>query len=310
MCEFILPPKLGVGFTYQPGLHAAIEVANDLIDFFEISPDLLCHERVSEGNRILDYHPQLLAEALHWCGGRPIVVHGLGLSIGSVSGWNKSYLRILDILQAQHPFIWHSEHLGFLMTTNPDGHPLHIGVPLPLPFTDEALDLLVPRIVALGRRYKMPFLLENTTYYLPNLLNDGGRDEVAFLNDLTERSGCGLLLDLYNFYCNAVNFEFDPIESLTRLRLDRVVEIHVAGGVVHDGFLMDVHSDTVPVPVWELLDWVTPRTPHLAGIVYEVLEQALPIIGVDSIRQQLEQVRQAWHQYATIQTLGGSYVAT
>jgi uncharacterized protein (UPF0276 family) len=107
---------------------------------------------------------------------------------------------------------------------------LHVGVQLPLPFTEEALAVVAPRATALTARYGVPFLLENTTYYLPGLLTDGGRDEVAFLNDLTERSGCGLLLDLYNLHCNAVNFGFDAVEALSRLRLDRVVEIHVAGG--------------------------------------------------------------------------------
>jgi hypothetical protein len=61
-----------------------------------------------------------------------------------------------------------------------------------------------------------------------------------------EYTRCGLLLDLYHLHCNAVNFGFDAVEALSRLRLDRVVEIHVAGGTTHDGFLMDVHRDVVP----------------------------------------------------------------
>jgi uncharacterized protein (UPF0276 family) len=292
--SFVPPPKLGVGFTYQPGLRAALPVCQDLIDFFELSPDLLCREGRPGNGSGLHYHPQLLAEALEGCAEKPLVVHGLGLSIGSVSGWNNSYLRILDILHSRRPFVWHSEHLGFFKATDPDGRSLHSGIPLPLPFTEEALDLLVPRAEALGGRYGVPFLLENLTYYLPGLPRDGGRDEIAFLNDLTERSGCGLLLDLYNFHCNAVNFGFDAREALARLRLDRVVEIHVAGGSSHDGFLLDVHSDAVPEPVWDLLEWAAPRTPHLSGIVYELLEQALPIMGVEGIHRELERVLQIW----------------
>ncbi len=288
-----------MGFTYQHGLLTAIKAGLDLIDFLEVSPDLLCHERVDGGERVLAYHPTLLAEALDWAAQRPIVVHGLGLSIGSASGWNEGYLRILDILHAQQPFVWHSEHLGFLLTTYPNGRPLHAGVPLPLPFTEEALDLVVPRAEALGKRYGVPFLLENLTYYLPGLPADRGRDEVAFLNDLTERSGCGLLLDLYNLHCNALNFGFDPIEALSRLRLDRVIQIHLAGGASYGGFTMDVHSDAVPEPVWDLLAWVAPRTPHLAGIVYELLEQALPIVGVEGICRQLERARGIWERFFT-----------
>jgi uncharacterized protein (UPF0276 family) len=234
-------------------------------------------------------------------------VHGLGLSIGTVAGWNDDYVHILDTLHQQQPFLWHSEHLGFLLATTSHGRRLHAGVQLPLPFTEEALMVVAPRAAALTARYGVPFLLENTTYYLPGLLADGGRDEVAFLNDLTERSGCGLLLDLYNLHCNAVNLGFDALEALSRLRLDRVVEIHVAGGTTSDGFLMDVHSDVVPEAVWTLLEWIVPRAPHLAGIVYELLDQALPIVGAAGIRRQLERLYNIWEHAQTVAYHGGAY---
>ena len=64
MTTFSSLPKLGVGLNYQPGLRAALGSLGDLIDFFEISPDLLCRERVRDGERALDYHPALLDEAL------------------------------------------------------------------------------------------------------------------------------------------------------------------------------------------------------------------------------------------------------
>jgi uncharacterized protein (UPF0276 family) len=289
------PQALGVGFTYQRGLRRQLGAGCDLIDFFELSPDVLCHERVRDGARALEFDAGLLDDALSATAERPIVVHGLGLSIGSASGWNEGYLRVLDELHARRSFVWHSEHLAFLLTTAPDGQPLHTGVPLPLPFTDEALALVAPRAAALGARYaETPFLLENFTYYLPDLPRDGSRDEVAFLNALTARSGCGLLLDLYNFHCNAMNFGFDPKAALARLDLSRVVEIHLAGGALHDGFWTDVHSREVPAPVWELLDWVVPRAPQLCGIVYEVMEEAVPLLGVDAIARQLERAQRTW----------------
>jgi uncharacterized protein (UPF0276 family) len=306
---FVPPPKVGVGFTYGPALHAAITANEDLIDFLEVSPDVLCHERVRRNRRVLAYQPDLLADALRWATRYPMVVHGLGLSIGSVCGWNESYLGILDAFHRRCPFAWHSEHLGFLLTESAEGRPLHTGIPLPLPFTEEALGVLVPRAAALVRRYGVPFLLENLTYYLPGLPAEGGRDEIAFLNDLTEQSGCGLLLDLYNFHCNAVNFGFDAGEALGRLRLDRVVEIHLAGGASHDGFLLDVHSRAVPEPVWELLDLVAPRAPHLAGIVYELMERALPLVGADGIRRQLERARGVWERHGTTGDGGGEHGA-
>jgi uncharacterized protein (UPF0276 family) len=295
MDALVPPRKRGVGFSYLPGITAALVEQPGLIDFIELSPDILCRETGDgRGGRRLVFQSALLAEAMPVLAARPVAVHGLGLSIGSCAGWNDGYLALLDELRRQVSFDWHSEHLAFLQTEDARGQPLHVGVPLPLPFTDEALDLLVPRAAALGQRYGVPFLLENFTYYLPGLPRDRGRDEVAFLNELTARSGCGLLLDLYNFYCNAMNFGFDPFAALERLRLDRVVEIHVAGGSEFGGFHMDVHSQVVPSAVWRLLDFVVVRAPNLAGIVYEVLEQAVDHVGPGRIAQQLRRVREAW----------------
>src|SRR5262245_52527502 len=65
MTTFSSLPRLGVGLNYQPGVRTALGALGDLIDFFEISPDLLCRERARDGERALDYHPALLEEALH-----------------------------------------------------------------------------------------------------------------------------------------------------------------------------------------------------------------------------------------------------
>lgn len=294
MNDFIPPPRLGVGITYLANATAAMRVARELVDFFELSPDLLAREVGKGLGRRLIPQPELLERALRDTADRPLVVHGLGLSIGSAHGWDTGYLELLDAVHARRPFVWHSDHLGFLVVRTPGGEELHTGIPLPMPFTEESLAVLVPRGAALRQRYGVPFILENLTYYLPGLPSEGGRDEVAFLNDFVERSGCGLLFDLYNFHCNALNLGFDAREALSRLRLDRVVQVHVAGGGSHDGFLMDVHSTAVPEPVWELLEWLVPRAPHLAGVSFEMLEEAA--LSPEVVRQQLERARAIWER--------------
>ena len=294
MTDFRPPRRLGVGINYLVNATDAMRVAQELVDFFELSPDLLAHEVGRGGKRRLIPRPELFERALRDTAGRPLVVHGLGLSIGSAHGWDTGYLELLDTVHAQRPFVWHSDHLGFLVVRPREGQELHAGIPLPLPFTEESLALLVPRGAALTERYGVPFLLENLTYYLPGLPSEGGRDEVAFLNDFVERSGCGLLFDLYNFHCNAQNLGLDAREALSRLRLDRVVQVHIAGGGSHDGLLMDVHSTVVPEPVWEMLEWLVPRAPHLAGISFEMLEEAT--LSPEDVRRQLTRARAIWER--------------
>jgi uncharacterized protein (UPF0276 family) len=229
--------------------------------------------------------------------GLPVIVHGVELSIGTASSWNDAYVDILDQFRKHRSFAWHSEHLSYMLAHHAGGQRFHSGVPLPLPFTQEALDCVAPRVNKLTQRYGVPFLLENAVWYLPDLPRDPGWDEVTFLNRLVEQSDGGLLLDLFNMYCNSLNLGFDLRSALERLRLDRVVEIHVAGGRSEGGFLLDSHSERVPERVWEVLEWVIPRAPNLGGVVYEVLEQAFAPLGVEVMRDELESVRQIWARH-------------
>src|ERR1035438_1431321 len=56
------------------------------------------------------------------------------------------------------------------------------------------------------QRSPVPFLLENPAYYITDLPSDPeiGND-MGLLDAIMQQSGCHLLLDLHNVYCNAVN---------------------------------------------------------------------------------------------------------
>ena len=89
-------------------------------------------------------------------------------------------------------------------------------------------------------RFELPFLLENIVHLLPDYPGDYA--DAAFLNELVTRTGCGLLLDVYNLECDAANYGFDIDAFLDELDLEAVGELHVAGGVERDGMQVDVHS--------------------------------------------------------------------
>lgn len=293
-------PKLGVGINYHWDFQDLIRNNLDSIDYIEVSPDIFCEEILFGNHRRFRLDESKISDCLALAKDRRVIVHGLGLSIGSASGWNSDYLIMLDQYAQKQDFVWHSEHLGFTLIKHKDDSEDHAGLLLPLPFTQEALDLLCPRIQLLCNRYGTPFLIENTTYYLPDFSPDGAChwDEIEFLNQILTRTECGLLLDLYNFYCNAINFGFDPYSALSRLQFDRVVEIHIAGGTTHEGFLLDVHSSEVPEAVWQLLEWIMPKLPNLCAITYEVLEQALPLMGEKAIMAQIQRCKTLWNIYA------------
>jgi hypothetical protein len=177
---------LGVGLPYfedqPPELYRAV-------DFVEITPESLCRERRGGALELL---PEKLARARETCGALPIVVHGVELSIGSAHSWNGCYIDLLDRFQAQWRFEWHSEHLAYQTIPGSDAHSIDTGVPLPLPPTREAAELVASRSSAIERRYGVPFLLENPAHYLAGLPSDPEiGDDAGLMNAILDGCGCG-----------------------------------------------------------------------------------------------------------------------
>jgi uncharacterized protein (UPF0276 family) len=186
--------------------------------------------------------------------------------------------------------------LGFQTITGDDNSTLEIGVPLPMPATVESVELIAARSATIQKRYGVPFLLENPAHYFSDLPTDPEiGNEYNFLTAFTQKSGSYLLLDLHNLYCNAVNHHFDPRDVINSLPMDRVIEIHVAGGSWRDGYWMDAHDGRVPEPVWELLEYVLPIAPNVAGVVFELLEEYAIRLGVSAIENELRRAWQIWN---------------
>ncbi len=80
----------------------------------------------------------------------------------------------------------------------------------------------------LQARVERPIGIENLAFAF------GKTDALAqasFVAELCERTGAFILLDVHNIHCQAENFGLDPLELAARYGLERVREIHIAGGV-------------------------------------------------------------------------------
>jgi uncharacterized protein (UPF0276 family) len=271
-------PGPAIGATYEGGDPTLLKRLVEVADYLEVAPDA-----IAGGAGI---RHEVLDEWRVAAGQVTVVAHGVGLSIGSAPGWNEDYVRLVDELAGAVPLRWHSEHLGY---TTVDGEPL--GTMLSLPRTREALDLVCERVTRLQERYSIPFLLENVARILPD--PDGDYDEAGFLNELCLRTGCGLLLDVYNLECDAHNHGFDIDRFLDALDLGAVRELHVAGGTEVEGMKLDVHSREAQPSTVALAARVAASAPEIWGVTYEVLPEAVPVLGHDTIVNEVARLRAA-----------------
>ncbi len=273
-----------LGTTIDGNDAALIERVVPLVDVVEVTPDRWASYSPDAAPRVEDAALDALATIARR---RTLTLHGVGLSIASHDGWNADYVGLLDQIFAHRlPVAWHSEHLSF---SRVDGEPL--GTMVEPPWTRESLDLIAGRVSALQGRYGVPFLIEHVV----RAFAEGDADEMGtaeFLNALLARTGCGLLLDVYNLECDHHNFSADPMRLLDELDLGAVREIHVAGGTLHNGYKVDIHSRVVADSTLELLGRVLDRTPAVEVVLFEVLKEAIPVMGLDCLAAELVRLRE------------------
>lgn len=287
------PPSvaaLGVGLLYNPSLPPFLESNLDALDYLEVIPDMFwtgAEGEVDGRYREVEAAVDVLDAVAT---SRPVIAHSVGFSLGSADPFDDAYLAQIGAWESRYGFPWHSDHLSFVRVAGHDGHEHNAGLAVPVPYDGELLELIAERIERIQAAVSAPFLIENNVYFVD--IPDQEMRETEFLNELSRRTGCGLLLDLHNVYVNARNHSFDASEFVADLDLSRVVEIHVAGGSEIAGMYTDSHAGPCPEPVWELLEEVAPRAPNLAGVTFEFHESYYPLLGPEGTRRELERARE------------------
>ncbi|TAN03602.1 MAG: DUF692 domain-containing protein [Rhodanobacteraceae bacterium] len=179
----------------------------------------------------------------------PLSLHGVGLSLGSADALDIAHLRRLREVVGRYQPALVSEHLCWGAVGG-----MHSNDLLPLPFTEEALNLVVSRIGQVQDALQREIQVENISTYLR--FRDGDYTEWDFVAEAVHRSGCGLLCDVNNIYVNSINHGFDPRTYLRALPHAAVEEIHLAGFTRKDNLpvplLIDSHSRRVDEKVWDL----------------------------------------------------------
>ncbi len=244
-------PDLGVGVGFRP------KHARDVLEGGG-SPDVAWYEIVSEnymvgGGRPMDNLARLRDR---WT----VIPHGVCMSIGAVDKLDDDYLaRLKKLVRAIDP-PYFTDHVCFCKSSGLDLHDL-----LPLPYTKEAIEHVVPRIRHVQNAIEKPFALENVSSYLNYKSSE--MTEWEFITELAERADCGILLDVNNVYVSAFNHGFDAEKFIDGIPAERVVQIHLAGHTDKGTYLLDTHSDHVKAEVWSLYQRAIRRTGAVSTLI-------------------------------------------
>ena len=178
-------------------------------------------------------------------------LHGVGASLGGPLLPDAAHLafvrRLVDLLEpslvSEHA-VWSRQGAHYFAEL------------LPMPRTQRALQRLIDGVDCYQTAIGRPILIENPTNYLPFISE---MDEVDFLLEVSQRTGCGLLLDVNNLYLSSRNCGLDAHRYIDSIPAQRVGEIHIAGHTPDEQFgealLIDSHARPVDEAVWQLLNY-------------------------------------------------------
>ena len=182
----------------------------------------------------------------------PIALHGVGLSLGSAEALDLAHLeRIRHVVERFEPGLV-SEHLSWSVVGG-----VYLADLLPLPMTEEALELVCRHVEQTQEYLRRQLLIENPSSYLQ--YRHSSIPEWEFMAAVAERTGCGILCDVNNIYVSSCNHGWDSSTYLAALPAAAIGEFHLAGHTVRQlpngrTLRIDDHSARVEAEVWTLYE--------------------------------------------------------
>lgn len=107
----------------------------------------------------------------------------------------------------------------------------------------------------------------------PSVIYLGELHMLDYFALVADRADCGVLLDCAHLAIFQQSRGLPPLTGLDAFPLDRVLEMHVAGGGYADldgfAYIEDNHSPEPLAETWRILEYVLPRATNLKAIVFE-----------------------------------------
>jgi len=231
-----IPARAGIGLRFQH--HQAFVDARHDVAWLEVHT-----ENYMGGGTPLRYLEAISADY-------PLSFHGVGLSLGGAEELDREHLeRLRGVVERFQPALV-SEHLSWSVVGG-----RYLADLLPLPMTEEALEVVCRHVDQTQAYLRRRILVENPSSYLR--YRHSTIPEWEFLTAVAARAGCGILCDVNNIYVSARNHGWDASNYLTALPRTAVEEIHLAGHSVRQlegghTLRIDDHGSRVVSEVWAL----------------------------------------------------------
>lgn len=245
---------------------------------FGVNPDPVALARTRGGPSFIEYAGAVQHEFMKpsldalMRDGVPLLYHPSCLNLCSTiknpKPWLDAVARHVDAVKSP----WLAQDVAICFRGDTGGYSIQLGYFVPPILTKASLEHAVERVEEVLAVVDAPLLLEPA----PVTFALGDMDIFEWLGALAERTDCGLLIDAGHIVSHQLARGADNItDGLERLDLERVIEIHVAGGVIKEdpGSKRRVYVDAHDLPVlpetWMVLRTLLDGATNLRAVCVE-----------------------------------------
>jgi uncharacterized protein (UPF0276 family) len=252
-------PRLGVGLSGEfniaaKGIDACWmkERYPDLVHFYEYGADL---------ERGLDDTVRRWAAS-----GLPVTYHFLDINLEERIDLDRTWVEQTRAQAREINASWLCGDAGrWHFGRRERGH----GILMPPILSRESALETAESIRQIEAEFEMFCLPENP----PAVIYLGDMHILDYFALVAEQADCGVLLDCAHLAIFQQTRALPPLAALENFPLERVVEMHVAGGRYADvegyPYVEDSHSPELLPATWEILEFVVPRANNLKAVVFE-----------------------------------------
>ena len=276
--------KLGIGLIYSPALDGFLERRPDAVDVIEVEPQTYW---LADHPVYGPFHPMEPVERLIERHSHRRLIHSVGCPLGGLRKPSEEQGKLLRDLAERWHAPWVSEHLSIAGT-----HHEQAGFLLPPRQTPAGVAVAARNAALFRQMVARPVLVEVGVNYLRATAEELA--DAEFIAAVSVAADCGILLDLHNAYCNERNGRGSLEAFVSRLPAERILEIHLAGGLEHEGYWLDAHSGSMPADLVLRARDLVQGLPNVAAIIFEIYPSYLDKIGEDQLLRILDEVRSVW----------------
>ncbi len=164
---------------------------------------------------------------------------------------------------------WFAQDVAYCFWEEGPGYSTQLGYFIPLIFNQRSLELAVERVKEVQAKVAVPVAIEPP----PVAFIIGSMPLFSFFGCLSNQTDCAILLDMGHLVSYEMASGHSVLEAIDELPVERVIEVHIAGGRLKEGdtgpIYVDAHECDIVEQTWQMFEDMLPRLPNVKAVCYE-----------------------------------------